>query len=156
LQSTNKEKKFRAEYEENEKYNLSTVSTNESAATESVTFFRPVKGVLAAAFNVPAKHYGVDIITDGESVVATLEGSVIYTAYAPELGGYVMQIQHKNGFVSIYKDVAMLLKKAGDKVKTGEAVGLMGNGDKNAEKKSLLFELWYKGNPVNPELYISF
>ncbi len=156
LQSTDKEKKFRKEYEENEKYNLSTISTNDAAATEGVTFFRPVKGVISVHFNIPARRYGLQIVTAGESVVSTLEGSVMYSGYDTEANGYIIQLQHKNGFVSIYKGISMLLKKTGDKVRTGEAIGLMGIESGSTGKKTLQFELWYKANPVNPELYISF
>lgn len=155
LQRSDKEKKFRSEYEESEKYNLSTISTNEAAVSEGVTFFRPVKGVVSSKFNLPARYYGVQIVPAGESVLATLEGSVMYAGYDPETNKYMIQLQHKNGFTSIYKGVSMLLKKTGDKVRTGEAIGLMSTDD-SKDKKNLQFELWYKGNPVNPELYISF
>jgi len=156
LQSTDKEKKFRSEYEDEEKYNVSSISTTDASPSEGITFFRPIKGVISGKFNIHTKNYGVQIVVAGESVVATLEGSVIYAGYNPELSGYVIQIQHKNGFISIYKGISMLMKKTGDRVRTGEAIGIIGNGGKNAEKKTLQFELWYRGNPVNPELYISF
>ena len=154
LQSTDKERKYREEYEEAEKYNLSTISTSDATPTEGVTFFRPVKGIITGKFNLSTGNYGVKIVTAGESVVATLEGSVIFAGYADN--GYVLQLQHKNGFVSVYKGVSMILKKTGDKVRTGEAIAMVGNGKDNAEKTTLQFELWYKGNPINPELYISF
>lgn len=155
LQSSNKEKAFRAQYEEEEKYNLSTISTNEVAPTEGITFFRPIKGVISDRFNILARHYGINITTADESVVATLQGTIIYTGYDAK-AGYIIQIQHKNGYISAYKGVSVLLKKTGDKVRTGEAIALMGGEKDNSKKKTLSFELWYKGNPVNPELYISF
>lgn len=157
LQSSDREKKFRAQFEEEEKYNLSTISSTMTTPTEGVTFFRPVKGVIAEKFNATTRHYGVKLVTAGESVVATLEGAVFYTGYDTE-AGHIIQIQHKNGFVSVYKGVSMLLKKTGDKVRTGEAVGMLSTAESkdNVRRKSFRFELWYKGNPVNPEIYISF
>lgn len=154
LQSSDKEKKYREEYEEAEKYNLSTISTSDATPTEGVTFFRPIKGIITGKFNLPSRNYGVQIVTAGESVVATLEGSVVFAGYVDD--GYILQLQHKNGFISVYKGVSMLLKKTGDKVRTGEAIAMVGVGKDNSEKKTLQFELWYKGNPINPELYISF
>lgn len=156
LQNTDRERKFRSEYEDEERYNVSSISTTDSSPSEGITFFRPVKGVISGKFNIPAKNYGVQIIIAGESVVATLEGTVTYAGYNPEVSGYVIQIQHKNGFISTYKGISMLLKKTGDKVRTGEAIGIVGNGEKNTNKNTMQFELWYRGNPVNPELYISF
>ncbi|HCO68000.1 MAG TPA: M23 family peptidase [Dysgonomonas sp.] len=156
LQNTERELRFRERFEEEEKYNLAT-SPSDISMTEGVTFFRPVRGVISDRFNIPMKHYGVTIVISGETVVATLEGSVVYTGYDAE-NGYVIQIQHKNGFISLYKGVTMLLKKTGDSVRTGEAIALMGvEKEKNNDKRtSLQFELWYRGNPVNPELYITF
>ncbi len=90
-----------------------------------------------------------------ESVVATLEGTVFFAGYDPE-AGYIIQVQHKNGFVSVYKNNAMLLKNTGDRVSTGEAVAIVGSENNSPAKGSLYFELWYKGSPVNPENYISF
>ena len=155
LQSSSSERKFRAQYEEEEKYNLSTISTSDVTPTEGITFFRPVKGVVSGRFNITSRHYGIEITTAGESVVATLQCTIVYSGYDAE-AGYFIQIQHKNWYISIYKNVSALLKKTGDKVRTGEAIALMGSGKDNAQKRTLLFELWYKGNPVNPELYISF
>lgn len=155
LQSSPKENKFKAQYEEDEKYNLLNASVNDLMPSEGVTFFRPVKGIIADKYNPSVRHYGVRLVTAGESVVATLAGSVVFAGYDAE-EGYVIQIQHKNGFVSIYKNISMLLKRTGDRVRTGEAIGIMGDGKGNTQKKTLHFELWYKGNAVNPELYISF
>lgn len=155
LQSTEREIRFRERFEEEEKYNLAA-SPSDISMTEGITFFRPVKGVVSDKFNIPMRQYGVAIVVAGETVVATLEGSVVYTGYDAE-NGYVIQIQHKNGFVSLYKGVTMIMKKTGDKVRTGEAIALMGmEKNKDKEKTSLHFELWYRGTPVNPELYISF
>lgn len=156
LQSTDRENKFRAEYEESEKYNLSTFSSTDASIGESVTFFRPIKGLVSDKFNLPARFYGVQIVPASESVVATLEGSIMYTGYDAETNKYVIQLQHKNGFTSIYRGVSMLLKKTGDKVRTGEAIGLMSLDENKIDRKKLQFELWHKGDPVNPELYISF
>lgn len=165
LQSTNKERKFREEYEQAEKYNLSSISANDDIPTEGVTFFRPTKGVVTEHFNPSLRKYGIEIASSGESVVATLEGAVVFAGYDPD-AGYMVQVQHKNGFVSVYKGVSMLLKKTGDKVRTGEAIAIVKNDfdikdNKSIAKEALTknkidFELWYKGNPVNPELYISF
>lgn len=150
LQSSDREKEFNEQYEEEEKYNLTNNVTSENAPTEGVTFFRPVKGVISKKYNVPSM-LGVDISTAGESVVATLSGAIAYAGYDPEADNVVI-IQHKNGFVSIYKGVSMLLKKTGDVVRTGEAIGFI----ESEKQKTLHFELWYKSRPINPELYISF
>lgn len=155
LKSTSRELKFREQYEGEEKYNLGSLSMSDGAPTEGVTFFRPGKGVINKHFNAANKDFGLEMALSNEAVVATLEGTVIFAGYDPSMG-YVIQIQHKNGFISTYKQTSMLLKKAGDKVRTGEAIAIVKADDSKDQSKKLLFELWYKSNPVNPELYITF
>lgn len=155
LKSSSRELKFREQYEDEEKYNLGSLSMSDGAPTEGVTFFRPGKGVISKHFNAANKDFGLEMALSNEAVVATLEGTVIFAGYDPTMG-YVIQIQHKNGFISTYKQTSMLLKKAGDKVRTGEAIAIVKADDDKDQSKKLLFELWYKSNPVNPELYITF
>lgn len=153
LRTTKKEAAFREKYEKEEIYNLSSASsTPESSPVEGVTFFRPAKGIVFQKFDPAKKKYGVEISMTDETVVATLEGTVIFAGYDPVMN-YVIQLQHRNGFISIYENTSLLLKKVGDKVRTGEAIAVVSNA---TGKNKLLFELWYKSNPVNPELYISF
>jgi len=156
LLSTDREKEFNKKFEEEEKYTISVLPSSASAPTEGITFFRPVKGLISDKFDPSIQHYGIDIVAaPKESVVATLEGTVIFAGFDANVG-YVIQIQHKNGFISVYKHNAMLLKTMGDKVRTGEAIAIIGDTGKLSTGAHLHFELWYKGNPVNPETYISF
>lgn len=157
LRRTKKEKSFVDRYEEEERYNLSVISSATSGPMEGVVFFRPLKGSIVDKFNPLNDHYGITLkIVSQETVSAVLEGTVIFSGYDLTTG-YTVQIQHKNGFISIYKNNTLLLKKSGDKVLTGEAIAVVGD-DKNKEAKDYYseFELWYKGNSVNPEDYIAF
>lgn len=156
LLASENEKKFNEKLEEAERYNISVLPSNTAAPTEGVVFFPPIKGVISDGYNATKSHFGMDIVAaPNASVVATQEGTVIFTGFDPSVGN-VIQLQHKNGFVSIYKHNAVLLKKMGDKVRTGEAIAIVGNTGELSTGAHLHFELWYKGNPVNPELYISF
>ena len=124
--------------------------------TEGVFFYKPVNGVVTSHYETDVHHYGVDLAAaPKESVLATLDGTVIYTGFDPNHGN-VIQIQHKNGFISVYKHNELLLKEVGDHVVAGEAIALVGNTGELSTGPHLHFELWYKGNPVNPEEYIAF
>lgn len=102
------------------------------------------------------KHYGVDIAANpNESILATLDGTVILSTYTAETG-YVIQIQHGQDFVSVYKHCGSLLKKEGDTVKGGEAIALVGNTGEKTTGSHLHFELWNKGRAINPSKYIVF
>lgn len=157
LKRTEKEKVFVDRYEDKERYNLSVISPTASGPMEGVVFFKPLKGLVVSKFNPSNDRYGIDLkVASQETVLAVLEGTVVFSGY-DFTTGYTMQIQHKNGFVSIYKNNTLLLKKVGDKVRTGEAIAVIGDGKAKENAGSVLgFELWYKGNPVNPEDYIAF
>ena len=157
LKRTEKEKVFVDRYEDKERYNLSVISPTASGPMEGVVFFKPLKGLVISKFNPSNDRYGINLkVASQETVLAVLEGTVVFSGY-DFTTGYTMQIQHKNGFVSIYKNNTLLLKKVGDKVRTGEAIAVIGDGKAKDNADLVLgFELWYKGNPVNPEDYIAF
>ncbi|MDR1623582.1 MAG: M23 family metallopeptidase [Tannerellaceae bacterium] len=150
-----KEVDFVRAFEEEEKYNLTTLNPNHTP-TDAVFFYKPVNGIVSAHYEADIRHYGVDVVAaPKESVLATLDGTVIFTGFDPQFGN-VIQLQHKNGFVSIYKHNELLLKKMGDQIAAGEAIALVGNTGSLSTGPHLHFELWHKGSPVNPEDYIVF
>lgn len=101
-------------------------------------------------FNAEKKHYGTDIAANpNESVLATMDGTVILSTYTAETG-YLIGVQHNQDLISIYKHCGSLLKKEGERVKGGEAIALVGNSGTLSTGPHLHFELWYKGHPVNP------
>ncbi|MDR1675260.1 MAG: M23 family metallopeptidase [Tannerella sp.] len=149
------EEHFVRNFEEEEKYNLTVLNTNPTV-TEDVFFHKPVNGLISSGYNAEIRHYGVDLVAGlRESVLATLDGVVVYTGYDPRYGN-VIGLQHKNGFVSIYKHNELLLKEMGDQVVAGEAIALIGNTGDLSTGPHLHFELWYRGSPMNPEEYIAF
>lgn len=150
------EEAFVKEFAEEEKYNLTVLADPEKIPTDGVFFYKPVNGTVSAHYEAAIRHYGVDLVAkERESVLATLDGTVVYAGFDSNQGN-VIQLQHKNGFISVYKHNALLLKEVGDIVQAGEAIALVGNTGKLSTGPHLHFELWYKGNPVNPEEYIAF
>ena len=150
------EEAFVKEFAEEEKYNLTVLADPEKVPTDGVFFYKPVNGTVSAHYEAAIRHYGVDLVAkERESVLATLDGTVVYAGFDSNQGN-VIQLQHKNGFISVYKHNALLLKEVGDIVQAGEAIALVGNTGKLSTGPHLHFELWYKGNPVNPEEYVAF
>lgn len=146
---------FVKDFEEAEKYNLTVLNPNQ-VPTEGIFFYKPVAGVISSHYDANQKHYGVDLVAaPKESVLSTLDGTVVFAGFDPNYGN-VIQVQHKNGFLSIYKHNELLLKEVGDRVVAGEAIALVGNTGKLSTGPHLHFELWYKGHTVNPEEYIAF
>ena len=121
---------------------------------EGLHFFTPLKGVVSQGFD--AIHPYVDITAaEGSAVKATLDGTVIYTGWSED-DGNTIQIQHTDDIVSIYKHNDKLLKKAGDKVKAGTSIAIVGNTGDTSTGTHLHFELWHKGEAVDPSHYIKF
>ena len=153
MKRTKREEEFRKQYEEKEKYNLTTLT---AISADGLNFYCPTRGIVSASFNAEQRHYGTDIAANpGESVLATLDGTVILSAYTAETG-YVIQVQHRQDFVSVYKHCGSLLKREGDTVKGGEAIALVGNTGQLTTGPHLHFELWHRGRALNPEIYIVF
>lgn len=149
------EEAFVQKYEQEEKYNLTAFNTGPKL-TDNVFFYKPVNGTVSAHYDLEAGHFGVDLVAGTkESVLATLEGTVIYTGYDAEFGN-VIALQHRNGFISVYKHNESLLKRIGEHVVAGEVIALVGNTGELSTGPHLHFELWYKGASLNPEEYIAF
>ena len=154
MERTQREEEFRRQYEETEKYNLTSIA--EDKGVDGLIFHRPTRGMLTSHFDPNSRHYGVDIAaTPNESVLAALDGTVILSTYTAETG-YLIEVQHGQDFITVYKHCGSLLKKEGDEVKGGEAIALVGNTGTLTTGPHLHFELWRKGRAVNPEKYIVF
>lgn len=151
----NLEEEFVSAYEEEEKNNLTALNIN-TVPIDGIFFYKPVNGIVSSPFDAEIKHFGVDLVaTPRESVLATLDGTVVYAGFDPNVGNTI-HIQHKNGFLSIYKHNELLMKEIGEQVVAGEAIALLGNTGELTTGPHLHFELWYRGIPVNPEEYIAF
>ncbi|MCF8221715.1 MAG: M23 family metallopeptidase [Bacteroidales bacterium] len=150
---------LRAQVEQEERYNLSFMAGNEDQNfnLSNIHFFPPVKGIVSGHFNPRTKHYGTDIVTSPKAVVsATLDGTVMFTGWTMETG-WVIQIQHSNNLISVYKHNATLLKEPGDNIVAGEGIAVVGDsGELYTSGPHLHFEIWYKGEAVNPEDYLLF
>jgi len=149
---------LRSQIEQEEQYNLTLgPRISETTSLASLHFFPPVKGIVSGKYDLRTRHFGTDIVTKPKSpVLAALDGTVIFTGWTMETG-YVIEIQHNNNLVSVYKHNSALLKEAGDLVRAGEAISVVGDsGELYTSGPHLHFEIWYKGNPLDPEKHILF
>jgi murein DD-endopeptidase MepM/ murein hydrolase activator NlpD len=151
---------LRKQVEDEEQYNISEPTNSKDAKPtynlSQIHFFTPLRGVITSSFNSATNHYGTDIVAGPNEVIkSVLDGTVIMATWTLETG-YVIQIQHDNNLVSVYKHNAELLKRAGNRVVAGDAIAIVGNSGELTTGPHLHFELWYNGRPVNPEDYIVF
>jgi len=150
---------LRARVENEERYNLTLgPSTSQSVSgLASLHFFPPVKGIVSGKYDVRTKHFGTDIVTKPKALVsAVLDGTVIFTGWTMETG-FVIEVQHPNNIISVYKHNASLLKETGDLVRAGDAISVVGDsGERYTSGPHLHFEIWYKGSSLDPEKHILF
>jgi murein DD-endopeptidase MepM/ murein hydrolase activator NlpD len=146
---------IRAEIESMAEYG--TWIYEDSPAFQSINqyfFFPPVKGIVTNHFDPAGQHFGIDLVADtNEAIKATLDGTVIFSAWTIETG-FNIGIQHANNLVSIYKHNSVLLKEKGSYVKAGDVIAIIGDTGLYSTGTHLHFELWFNGNPVNPLDYI--
>jgi murein DD-endopeptidase MepM/ murein hydrolase activator NlpD len=150
---------LRAKVEGDAKFNInmSTSANYEQTNLASLHFFPPVKGIVSGKYDVRTRHFGTDIVTKPKAVVsAALDGTIIFTGWTMETG-FVIEVQHPNNIISVYKHNASLLKETGDKVRAGEAISVVGDsGEMYTSGPHLHFEIWYKGSALDPEKHILF
>ena len=146
---------FRKEFEESELTFL-TVRNPISQQLADQYFYSPIEGIVTTEFNLKDEHYGIDIVSkNNEPVKSVAEGTVIFSDWTQESGN-VIAIQHRDNIISVYKHNSALLKKVGSFVNSGEAIAIIGNTGEFTTGPHLHFEMWYNGNSVDPEEFISF
>ena len=156
MERTEREENFVRQYEEAERYNITSQSQPVNDVL-TINMFRPTAGIVNRSYNAMDSHLGVDIVASpNQSVVSVLDGTVLMANYTSDMG-YTICVVHPGELISVYKHCESLLKKAGDRVKQGDVVALVGSMTGNSLQSSHLhFELWYQGQPLDPEKYILF
>ena len=147
---------LRIAVEAEDKISLSSSDKKGSLNMENILLFSPIKGVITNRFDRKKEHFGTDIVAkEDEPIKCVFDGVVVISHWTSETG-YVVGVQHANGVFSLYKHNSILFKNAGEYVRSGEVIAIIGNSGELSSGPHLHFELWYKGTPVNPENYISF
>lgn len=155
IQKSQDEQAFVEAYEETEKYNLASIPTKPTE--NALVFFRPVSGVIASQFLPRESKFGISIITSPrETVKSVLEGTIVFAEYTFD-NQWVIQVQHNNGYISVYKNNTKILKNIGEKVSAGESIAITGADEiEKKTRKYLYFELWKNGIPIDPQDVITF
>lgn len=127
----------------------------EEKLTTTDALVAPIKGVISQGFD-KAKHPALDLVAKKDEVVnACQSGVVLYSGYSKK-DGYFTILQHADGLLSIYKHFKVNLKKNGQRVGRGDAIGIVGNSGENSTGPHLHFELWQNQRPVDPTKLIKF
>lgn len=121
------------------------------------SFINPTSGSLSSTFGARwgRRHTGIDISAPaGTSICAADGGTVIYSDFMSGYG-YLIQIDHGNGFVTYYAHCSALYAKTGDKVAQGDLIAAVGSTG-NSTGNHLHFEVRINGNPTDPLGYVNY
>lgn len=149
-----KDSLLRKEVADEDRFDIKPGSAR-TLSIEGMHFFTPLKGVVSQGYD-KALHPYIDITAPGNSVVmSVLDGTVISAGWN-DTEGYTIRIQHEGDIISVYKHNQKLLKETGDKVTAGTPIAVLGGTGSTSDGDHLHFELWHKGEAVDPTKYISF
>ncbi len=98
-------------------------------------------------------HTGLDIDAPaGTRITAVARGIV---SFAGVRGGYgeVVEIDHGNGYMTRYAHAEKLLVHAGEPVRAGQAIALVGSTGRSTGPH-VHFEVWYRGRVINPLAFV--
>jgi len=121
----------------------------------------PVEGYISSYFGGRpdpfsghnARHTGIDISAPtGTPVHAVAEGMVTFAGVRNGYGD-VVEIDHGNGYMTRYAHNSALLVHPGQRVHVGDVISDAGSTGRSTGSH-VHFEVWYKGNVVNPLAYV--
>ena len=148
------DEKIRKEFE-GEEFDVGFVGNVVKEDAIQLHLFKPIDGIVVGEYSPEKNHYAVDIVAKkNEPVKSVAAGTVIMSSWTDDTG-YVIAVQHENNLISFYKHNSQLLKSIGDFVKAGDIIAFIGNSGDLTTGPHLHFELWHRGNPINPKNYIS-
>lgn len=124
------------------------------AATGS--FSIPTRGTISSPFGKRwgKLHGGMDIAARiGEPISASDGGVVRYAEHNNGGYGYMVDIDHGNGYVTRYAHCSKLYVSKGDKVNQGDLIAAVGNTGRSTGPH-LHFEVRKDGEPKDPQGYL--
>jgi murein DD-endopeptidase MepM/ murein hydrolase activator NlpD len=101
-----------------------------------------------------AHHMGIDIDANGgDPITAAAEGVVSFSGVRSGYGN-VVEIDHGNGYKTLYAHNSSNLVRAGDVVRAGQLIGKVGSTGRSTGSH-LHFEVMLNGRQVNPRQYLA-
>ena len=144
---------FRKEFENN--LSLSEI-INTTNPSQDILLMSPVSsGIISSAYDPSKSHFGIDFVCkEEEPIKSTYDGTVLFASWTKD-SGYVISIIHPNNLISVYKHNSKVFVKAGQSIKTGDVISIIGNTGELTSGPHLHFELWLNGKSINPSEFIS-
>ncbi len=99
-------------------------------------------------------HRAVDVANaTGVAIVAADAGYVVFAGWTDVGYGYLVVVDHTNGFQTYYAHLSNIFVYEGEVVEMGQVIGAMGSTGYSTGPH-LHFEIRYNGYPTNPLIYL--
>lgn len=154
--------------------NNSSVVNGPSVPTITASWVMPVNTsvvtILKAAdfdnvqYNNTTKWYEFDLgytigADAGTKVVACYDGEVVSVIENGDAStGKLVRIKHSDGVETVYSSLEAITVSVGDKVKSGDQIGTVGNSAnyETFEMPHVRLMAYKDGKPINPENFVEF
>ncbi len=118
----------------------------------------PAEGRLTQSFGKPKHGHltwkGVVLSgNEGDPVHSVHNGQVVFADWLRGFG-WVIVVDHGEGYMSLYGHAQTLLREVGDMVRQGETIALVGQSGGQSDP-GLYFEIRHKGRAINPTKWCS-
>ncbi len=105
-------------------------------------------------YSPATNHFGIDIDGNlGDAIYAADNGVVVYAGWNNWGYGYVVVINHGNGWQTLYAHLSAYNVSCGQSVYQGTVIGAFGSTG-NSTGPHLHYEMMYNGTKVNPWDYL--
>ncbi len=105
--------------------------------------------------NIYMPNTGILYSSDNEFEIVAIYDGKITNIKEDKIMGNIIEIEHDNGYHTIYQSIKDITVKVGDPVKTGDILGKSGSNKLENEKDNCLhFEVYKEGTLINPETII--
>lgn len=121
------------------------------SATRTVRFVWPTEGYISSNYGPRwgRFHYGIDIAARTGTPLVAIAAGVVSDAGWRQGYGYMVRIDHQNGWESVYGHASRLFVRSGQSVRSGQQIAAVGQTG-NATGPHVHLEMIYQGKHQNP------
>ena len=148
---------LRAQMEGEGDYSLSRTLREREHGGSLPEFAAPVEGIITRHFSRKDNYLGVGIQAAPNAPVTAIDDGTVIDVAAGVDGVNTVTVQHFNGFISVYRNLAQILVSKGQPLKSGQVIGYNAMREVGDRTNPLVeLEIWNEGKAADPEIYIVF
>jgi len=140
---------------------LESMMYNQQLQLAAIPNGRPSKGYITSGFGTRsdpfnggrAHHMGIDFSARTGDPVLSAAGGVVSFAGVKSGYGNVVEVDHGNGYTTLYGHNSRLIVRAGDIVRAGQQLAKAGSTGRSTGPH-VHFEVHVNGRPVNPRQFL--